>query len=809
MNRLFTLVLLIISLTSFAQNAITLTGKVNDESNNSPVELAAVVLKTADSVYVADVFTNTVGQFAFTKVPSGKFYVEISFLGYEKYFSKYMEIKSSMEIPLIKLKKSENTIKEVNITATKNALEFKPGKTVYTVGRDQTNAGLDGLEVLKKIPGVFVDNNDNITVRGKSGIRVYIDDRPSALAVESPAEAIKFFPAGSIESIEVITNPSAKYDAAGAGAIINIKLKKEKKLGMNGNMSIGAGSRYEFTGVNKFNGGFNANIRRNKTNVFINASSRMDERQSYNENHRVSANGQSLDSYTNGLNNSMNVFVKAGVDYFINDKNTFGISYLISTSQYKNNTKSISNNTYDSTFHFPASNSNSLNKGNFTSHTVNLNYIFKTKHAGEEFSFDVTHSILSRNNIDTINTSYMIPNFPLLSQFTDIKGNVQTNSSQVDYTRTLKGEAKIEAGLKNSYTSNTSKFNFFNNEGQSWRLDSAQSNKFDYFENISAAYSQYSNKYKKWEYLLGLRAEYTIVKSNLSDVNQHYLNFFPDLQASKKFEEGRELSFSYSSRIDRVPFSELNTAVSYTDKYVGQRGNPKLQPEISNVFSVDFQKQFDGSKDFKLGTIGLSVYGSVNKNAVGYAVVIDTGNTTFVTYTNILHTWSYGGNAYVQLSYLHWYNATLNVAGNYQYFNPENKGVVYNLYAQNVFKFLKKHSVNVNGFYFTKFLTSQGYLKGTYQVNLGYKYLFWKETGSLSLNVSDIFKTGKYRYYVTTQGYNVNGIFQFESRFAYLTFTYKFSKGWQGDGKKRTKKNVKDTRNDYNNSGSGGLGNGK
>ncbi len=808
MKQLFTFLFLSIALFVSAQNGVplSLTGIVTDESNNTPVEYAAVVLKTPDSVYVADVFTNSNGKFSFLKVSSGKFYIEISYLGYEIYYSPILEITSAKEIGGIKLKKNSNSIKEVSVTATKNALEFKAGKTVYTVARDQTNAGLNGLEILRKIPGVFVDNDDNISVRGKRGIRVYIDDRPSALAAESPAEAIKFFPAGSIESIEVITNPGAKYDAGGSGAIINIKLKKEKKMGINGNYNLGAGTSYEFSGVNKFNGGLNANIRRNNTNVFLNTNLRQDARQTHNENNRESGAGLEIRSSSNGENSSLNGFAKAGVDYFINDKNTFGISYLVSSSNFINKSKSVSTNNYNNPL-FPATHANSNTNGAFTTHTVNLNYIFKTKRAGEEFSFDVTHSILSRNNRDSLNTFAEYP-FPTLSQYSNLKGHIVSNSSQVDYSKALKGDAKVEAGVKNSYTGNKSNFDFYNNLQSEWKLDSSQSNRFDYFENISAVYTTYSDKYKKWEYELGLRGEYTTVSSNINDVNQKYFNLFPEGKLSKKLSEDRgEISFSYDRRIDRVSFNELSNAVTYSDRYTGQRGNPKLKPELSNEAEVAFQKQFDSSKKLKMEGMGISLFGSIDKNSVGYAAVVDS-NITYITFINTPHNWSYGGSYYLQYSYSRWYKATVSVSGVYDYFSATSKGAIYNVYTQHTFKFLKKHSINVNGFYFTKFLTPQGYVKGNYQVNAGYKFIFHKENASLSLNVSDIFKTGKYRYYVKTQGYNINGVFQFESRYAYLTFQYKFSKGWQGDGKKRTKKKDKDNRLDFENNG-GGLGTGK
>lgn len=801
MKQFFALIFFFISLGLFAQKEIQLSGIITDETDNTPIDLAAVILKSSDSVYIADVFTNSAGKFLFAKTPAGKFYIEISYIGFDKYYSNLMEIKTNTEIPAIKLKKN-TTLKEVNITKVKNALEFKAGKTVYTVGRDQTNTGLNGLEVLRKIPGVFIDNNDKITVRGKSGIRVYVDDRPSSLSAESPAEAIKFFPAGSIESIEVITNPGAKYDAEGSGAIINIRLKKEKKMGFNGNASIGAGSKYEFSGVNKYNGTFNANIRRNKTNVFVNAGGRQDERRSYNESNRMEASGAKLSSISDGSFRGANIFAKAGLDYFINDRNTFGVSYMINSSKNQNAALGKSTNNYNNPL-FLGTNSSTSTYASYLSHTVNFNYILKTKRAGEEFSLDITQSMLDRNSTDSISTGF--ENFPnlKLNQFSNTGGGVVNNSSQLDYSRALKGDGKFEAGFKNSYISNQSTFNFFNLKSQNWSMDSARSNRFDYYENVAAAYSTYSNKYKKWDYELGLRGEYTIVKSNLTDVNQNYLNLFPDLQVSKKFEESRELSFAYSRRINRVPFMMLSNAVSYSDRYAGQRGNPNLKPEISNSVSIDFQKQFDSDKEFKVGALGASIYGAQAKNSVGYVVQIDTNKVSYITYANIKSTYAYGAEMYIQASYARWYNATVSVSSNYNYLNETSKGFVTGIYTQHSFKFLKHHSMNLNGYYNSKFYTPQGYLKGNYMVNFGYRYTFWKEKGILSLNVSDLFKTGKYLYVVQAQGYNLSGVFQTETRFAYVTFQYKFSKGWQGDGKKRTKKNNKDTRLDFNNNGGG------
>ncbi len=803
MQKAISVLFFFISLVSFGQSAATLTGGVYDANSHLPVELASVVIKNSDSSYVNNSLTNEKGQFTFQKMAPGKYFLEVSFLGYDKYSSSYIDFKTFFSLPAIQLNKNNTTLKEVNISAIKNAIEFKPGKTVYTISKDQTNIGLNGLEVLKKIPGVFIDNDDKITVRGKSGIRVFIDDRPSALAAENPAEAIKFFPAGSIESIEVITNPGAKYDAAGSGAIINVKLKKEKKLGMNGNASLGIGSRYEFSGVNKYSGGVNANIRRNKTNVFINSNLRYDQRQMKSQNQR-SQNGQTMLTDVDGTTQSSNAFIKTGIDYFINDKNTFGCSYMYGLSQYNNSSKSLSKNN----FYLPATNSNSGTDGNYNSQTMNLNYVLKTKRAGEELSFDITQSKYKRANLDSIRTVFDLPLLLIERQYSKTGGYASSNVLQVDYSRTLKGDGKFECGIKNSYTGNRSDFNFYKNEKVGWNLDSSRSNAFDYFENVAAAYGQYSNKYKKWEYELGLRGEFTKVSSNISDVNQNYINLFPDLQMSKKFEENRTFSTSYSRRIDRVPFNMLNNSVSYSDRYVGNRGNPKLLPAISNTLSLDFQKQFEGGNDFNIGGSGFSLYGAFTKNSSTYAVLTDTSQITYVSYVNILHTWSYGADAYIQASYKRWYSATLSISGNYNYFNDVSHGAGYNLYMQNNFKFKKKHSININGYCYSKFRTPQGYMNGNYQLNAGYRYVFWKENGSLSLNVNDLLKSGRYRYNLTSAGSDITGYFQSETRYAYLTFQYKFSKGWQGDGKKRTKKNTKDSRMDFNNSG-GGIGTGK
>ena len=808
MKKLFTILFASFVIVSQAQNAFKITGSVLEEGTNAPLELAAVVLRNTDSSYVADAIADKYGKFTLNRVASGKYFIEINFLSFAKYFSPLIDVTSDKDIGTVHIAKNANNVKEVNVEAIKNAVEFKPGKTVYTVARDATNTGLNALEVLRKIPGVFIDNNDNITVRGKSGIRIYVDDRPSAMAAESAADAIRFFPAGSIESIEVITNPSARYDAAGAAAIINIKLKKEKKMGSNGNMSAGIGSRYEFSGINKFTGTANGNVRRNKSNFFYNASGRDFTTTFYNENNRFDKVGAYLKNSSNGQNHMQMGFVKAGIDYFLNDRNTFGVSYSINGNKAVSTSEGASKNNYN-TLYYPETQSHTENNSKFQSQSVNLNYLHKTKHAGEEISFDITQSSFSRKGLDSLNSTLMLP-VPLPQyQYTRTNGTITTNTAQADYSRTLKGSAKIEAGVKNSYTGHKSIFNLLNLKGQEWNFDSLRSNQFDYYENISAAYAQYSNKYNKWEYQLGLRAEYTKVNSNLNDVKQEYVNLFPTVQLGKKFDNEQEFSFSFSRRIDRPGFNQLTNAVNYTDRYVGNRGNPKLRPEISNSFSLDYQKGgFESESDLKLAAVGASLYGSYDKNSVTYLVVIDTNNIGYTTFANIPHSYSYGGNVFAQFSYARIYNGTLNFSSSYNYMSETSKGNVFNVYMMNSFKFLKKHSIDVSGYYFSRFLTPQGYVKGNYQISAAYKYVFHKQNMSLTVNLNDVFKTGKMQYFVNSTEYRLNGIFQFETRMLFVTYTWKFSSGWQGDGKRRTKKNTNDSRMDMNNNG-GGFGNGK
>lgn len=808
MKHLLTLCFLLLIGVVNAQNAYKITGTVLEEGSNAPLELAAVVLRSADSTYVADAIADKNGRFLLSKIASGKYFIEVNFLSFVKFYSSWIEVSSDKDIGTVKITKSANYVKEVNVEAIKNAVEFKPGKTVYTVARDATNTGLNGLEVLRKIPGVFIDNNDNITVRGKSGIRIYIDDRPSAMAAESAADAIRFFPAGSIESIEIITNPSARYDAAGAAAIINVKLKKEKKMGSNGNISAGVGSRYEFSGINKFTATANGNIRRNKSNFFYNASGRDFGTSFYNENNRFDTSGGFLRNSSNGNNHTSMGFIRTGIDFFLNDRNTLGISYSLSGNQNVSNSKGSSKNNFQSLF-YPETSSQTESNSKFKSQSVNVNYLYKTKHAGEEISFDVTQSTFSRKGLDSLNSTLLLITPLSQYQYTRTNGTIVTNTAQSDYSRTLKGSAKIEAGIKNSYTGHKSIFDMLNLKGQEWNLDSLRSNRFDYYENISAAYTQYSNKYHKWEYQLGLRAEYTKVNSNLNDVKQEYLNLFPTVQLGKKFENEQEFSFSFSRRIDRPGFNQLTNAVNYTDRYVGNRGNPKLRPEISNSCSFDYQKGgFESEKDLKLNAVGASAYGSYDKNSVTYLVVIDTNNVGYTTFANIPHSYSFGGDVFAQFSYARIYNGTINFSSSYNYMSETSKGNIYNVYMMNSFKFLKKHSIDVSGYYFSRFLTPQGYVKGNYQVSAAYKYVFHKTNMSLTVNLNDIFKTGRMQYFVNSTGYRLNGIFQFETRMLFVTYTWKFSSGWQGDGKRRTKKNANDSRMDMNNNG-GGFGNGK
>lgn len=575
----------------YAQNATALIrGRVLNNKNEA-IEYANVLLhKAADSTVVKLEYTQADGFFEIANVEPGQYRVAVSFVGLPNFLSTIYEVKAGQElsIPDVKLQEAPAELQGVTIKAQKPILEIKPDKTVFNVEGSVTAAGSNAFDLLRKSPGVVIDNNDNITMLGRAGIRIYIDGRPSPMQGSDLAQFLRSLQSSEIEAIELITNPSAKYDAQGNAGIINIRLKKDKKLGANGNVNLG----YSVGERAWYNGGVSANYRNKKTNFFG----------SYNYSDNTFLNYMTMDrnqlgarfnQSSNQGNASENHNFKVGADWFLNKQHTIGIlaSGFLSNNTYFGNGRTeisrVGQSTLDSILIAQSDNEGTRNNLNF-----NLNYRFDNG-KGKSLNLDADYGTF-RNTAEEFQPNYYYDaeekvklSERIFSNSTPT--NIDISTFKADFENKLWG-GQLGAGLKFSYVRTDNTFDFFNVLDNIPVLNTDLSNQFIYTENVNAAYVSYSRQLKKWGFNAGLRAEQTNSEGDLQaykptnddNVKRHYLDFFPSAGLTYNVNPKNTLALNYSSRINRPSYQDLNPFQNRLDELTYEQGNPFLKPEYAH-----------------------------------------------------------------------------------------------------------------------------------------------------------------------------------------------------------------------------------
>ncbi|HYC30260.1 MAG TPA: outer membrane beta-barrel protein, partial [Chitinophagaceae bacterium] len=592
---LYLTLLTAISYASSAQTTNRIKGMVND--GDKAVEAATIsLLKSKDSSLVKMLVTDKAGKFEFDNPRSGNYLVMVSAVGYKKTYSPAFEVNEanpSMELKTISLSVLNKDLKAVTVSATRPMVEQKIDRTVLNVEAAVTNIGANALEVLEKAPGVQVDKDGNISLKGKQGVIIMMDGRPTYLSGPELANMLKGMQATHIDQIEIMTNPPAKYDAAGNSGIINIKTKKNKVKGFNGSLSAGVAQGAYF----KTNESVNMNYRNGKVNIFGTYS--------FGRNN----NYQQLDIFRRYKNSdkttkaifeqvafmkrrNMNNNLKLGMDYFLNKKTTFGIvlsGFYNPSSNVNSNTSFLksANSEVDSIVQ-----ATSYAQETWKNASVNLNMRHQFDSTGRELSIDVDRIMYkSSNNQDFTNTTYT-PNWVkrydelLLG---DLPANIDISSARVDYTHPLKKEARIEMGVKTSFVTNDSKANYFE-WTNGWTPDYTKINYFEYKENVNAAYVSVNKQLnKQWGVQAGLRYENTNYKGHQygnptrpdSSFENSYNSLFPTMYISYGANKSNQFGLSFGRRIDRPAYQDLNPFLFFIDKYTYGSGNPYVKPQYS------------------------------------------------------------------------------------------------------------------------------------------------------------------------------------------------------------------------------------
>ncbi|MFK7970479.1 MAG: TonB-dependent receptor [Bacteroidia bacterium] len=786
MKSFFNLLLIMLSGSLLmAQQPAEITGQVNDEAGNPAGYSTILLIAMPDSNVAKTSLSKDDGTYVLKPLSAGTYRLSVSNAG-KTFLSEPFELKAAekKEFP-VSLSPAVKQLDEVQIKARRPLVEVRPDMTVFNVEGQAIAVGENAFELLRKAPGVLIDNNDNILMAGKSGVRIYIDGKPSPLSVADLANMLKGMQSNQIESIELITNPSARYDAEGNAGIINIRLKKEKGLGTNGSLTLG----YAIGSYSKYDGSLTINHRGKGYNAFGSYSGGRGYTYNFLHFYREQG-GQSFDQRTIGNRDYFNNNFKGGVDFFIGKKATLGFMVNGNTTDNERVSRSTTGiallDTREATNRLLASNTSENQQNNLN---ANVNFQLRGE-KNSEFSADLDYG---RYRIDT--DSYQ-PNYFLAPKdpdtlFVNIFGinsptEIDIYTLKTDYSRDAFG-GKLSVGGKAAFVETDNTFDFSNVIDGQRILDEDRSNRFVYDENIFAAYSIYQRKLgKKWNAELGLRLEHTrtrgeltsVQQTGLDTVNREYTNLFPT--AGLTFNPNRNHSFrlNYSRRIDRPRYQDLNPFRNQLDQFSFQEGNPFLLPQFTNSVQLThtFKYRYTTSLSYSYtNNFFTQITDTLNQNA------------SFLRQENLDSRQVVNLNMSAPVQLKKWWRTYTNLGlshtqnnGDFNLPGETGKGVkvsrlTFNIYQQHTFQLNKVVALELSGFYNSPSIWGANYLTQRFwAVNTGAQFRLWDQRGILKLSVSDIFHSMQWRGIQEFGGLYFDASGGWESRQLKLNFTYNF-----------------------------------
>ena len=803
MKKMKTLLTLLVAtnltITSFAQH---LPGKISGnalDENSKPLEAATISLLNAkDSSLAKAAVTDKTGAYLFEGIKEGKYLISASAVGHTATYSSSFELSSghsTVTLPSLSLPAATKDLQTFAVVAKRPLIEQKPDRMVVNVDASPSNAGATIMDVLEKSPGITVDKDDNISLKGKQGVMIMIDDKPTYLTASQLASYLKSLPASAVDQIEIMTNPSAKYDAAGNSGIINIKTKKNKTRGFNGSVTAS-----ENQGVYaKPSASANMNYRDGKFNVFLNGG--YSHWEGFQDLHITRTYFDTIPAKTvNSIftqqtsmhftNPELNL--KLGMDYYMNNHTTLGV--VFSGFQNHEDDRSVSNimlrdpnNVVDSIVYSPSDNKTIWKNG-----AVNLNFRHQFDSTGGELTADADYVGYSSKSTQYFDNITYYPDMVEKGE-TILTGNLPSSINiytfKSDYSRTLKKGLKLETGIKSSYVNTDNTANYYDIVNNTTEVDTTKTNRFLYRENINAAYVNFTKQLKKWTIQVGLRYENTNLSGHQlgnglsstinkdSSFTRSYSNLFPTAYISYQANDNNTFSINYGRRIDRPAYQDLNPFLFFLDQYTYQAGNPYLLPQYTD--NVELSHTYKGFLTTTLNYSYTKDFFSETFEQDGHATIIRQGNIGSRQNAGI----AVSANVPVRK----WWTAILYTNLNYNKFT----GFLYGeqlsvdittllLNVTNQFTFAHGWGGEVSGFYQTKSAEGQAIVDPLGQVNMAITKKVLKEKGNVKLGVRDIFYTMKPHGYINFQQTEATFSNQRDSRQVTLSFTYRFGKPLKG-----------------------------
>ncbi|QCR22513.1 outer membrane beta-barrel family protein [Pontibacter sp. SGAir0037] len=774
-----------------------IAGTLTDSLTGKPVAYATVaLLQQGKDQAIQSTLSDGQGQFSFGEVSEGEYELAIRFLGYKNKSIRQIAISATrqqQQVGTIALAPQTTQLKEVEVQALRPTITHEADKMVVSIEGTALAAGRTAYDVLSRVPGVFVDQDGNIQLNGRSGVTVMLNGKLTYLSASDLRTMLEGMSAENIRNIEIITNPSAKYDAEGSSGILNINLKKNDLRGING--SVYVNSTYNFKQAGYATGG-NINYKSGRFNSFLSLDQmkRIGNREGTFTREFYGEQTTYFDQVAAGNHKNLGPpTFRAGTDFELNDKHSIGgMASLNDITLWMN----FNTDTYIGAG--PAQPETFIEADNFTNNrfvnlTTNLHYVGKLDTAGTTLSADLDLVKIANRGYSEFNnyTRYLLDQQPEKQEFlyTDTDNGFTIYAAKIDFTRPLSKEAKLEAGVKASQVVSDNDSRFYIKNDDALTLDRSRTNHFLYDERIYAAYLNVNGKLgERYTVQAGLRAEQTASEGKSLTTGQvtdrEYLNFFPSIFVQQKIDENYQISYSYSRRIQRPNYGNLNPFIIYRDPYTYVQGNPQLRPQYTQAIGI--------TQTFKKVYSLVFNYQYV-QDVMAELPVLDVENaTTIYTTGNVDNLQNISLAAIAPFKILKNWDTNNTLTLNYsEYSMPVNEERVVN--AQLLYMLQSTHNILLpKGIQVEATSVFRGpVVSGLYKiapmwwVHLGLRKSFLDKKLDLSINMNDVFRTYRIRF-DTRIGRNINDFDQyFYARNLGITLRYNFSRGQKFDSKRR------------------------
>ncbi len=757
----------------------SIKGKVIDKNLNQPIPYATIIINDGASKTISGGITTENGDFLITDIPKGNYTLKVQFIGYATY-SQPIEISRknrNLNIGTVSLVEEAESLDDVTIVAERTTIEQKIDRKVINVGKDLTTTGGTAAEIMNNIPSVNVDQDGNIALRGNQNVRILIDGKPTNI---SATQLLKQIPSTSIKKIELITNPSAKYNPEGMSGIINIVLHKNANIGFNGNINLGV----NWDQNARFNNSIDLNYRAGKVNFYGNYGANITK--NLNGGFVLREDENYLTNFSFLDNNKSHLF-KVGIDYYINERNT--ISVYTNQNLFDGLTSGITDIIFldmDENDLTQDLVSDSENLGS----TYNFDYKHDFKKEGHNIELEVDYNVFDSDSDDDFN---FIGGDGSFTNYNDLIDNERTNTTiNLDYTNPLTEKTKLELGYEARLrrTDNNYQSTLFPNSIYSYDRD------------IHSLYATYGNNNEKWSYQLGARFENYQVDAIFNGekiFEDDIFTVYPSAYLTYKPGEKNSYQLSYSRRVDRPGLNQVNPIREWSTPRIISIGNPSLDPQFTNSVEFNYTRRLKG------GSLTGGIFYRLINDEINLTLVEnpDVEEGQILTFDNFDNNSAYGFELSGNYKVTKWWNFNVSfdfygqtVKGVVEDVSREVDAVISNFRMNNNFKATKNLTFQVFGFYRGEQKGIQFDMKPFYFINTGARYNFLKGKGTASINFNDIFNTQRFRFAGDTP-FPQSGRFQGETQTVFLGLSYRF-----GSGKNRK---VSRKRRDKNEKSGGGI----